>query len=146
MNRRAFFVTAVSWGENKPRYESAPPVSMNPWYTRTLLDGYDDDGWCVYLMESGNHYKIGITTNIKERLAALNHASGSPVTLVALRRGGREIEAQLHDVLAGCRSQGEWFTKCDVVRDAFYALATTEIVEPEPERACLPLFDDEAVA
>ncbi len=60
----------VSWGD-KPRYEPAPPVDENPWYQGLYLDEVPEkhDGTFVYLFETSDAYKIGISKDVPARLA-----------------------------------------------------------------------------
>ena len=93
---------------------------MNPWYPDSATEQQDGSGSSVYLIEAGEHYKIGFTRNLKQRLvdinASLPHATA---VAVAVRAGGRALEAQLHYALEHRRVKGEWFDKCDEVRDVF---------------------------
>lgn len=110
---------------DKPAYEPAPPIDQNPWYEDTRREY--ENGACIYLIEAGEHYKIGITTDLKRRLASINcglpHADA---TVIAVRSGGRDLEAQLHNELAHRRVKGEWFDKCDEVRDIFIRFVPAE--------------------
>ena len=119
----------VSWGSHGRRYEPAPAVDDNPWYDAAApapVASEPSDGVYVYLLESGSAYKIGISRNVPHRMATLGCASSSPVELVALRRGGSNLEARLHRRLKDYRMNGEWFRACPEVFEAFYR---------EPERS-----------
>ena len=126
----------VSWGSNGLRYEPAPAVVDNPWYDSLGPLSPDiqpeREAVYVYLMESRDAYKIGISRNVPQRMKDLNCGSSNRVELVALRRGGSNLEARLHRRLADYRLNGEWFRACPDVWAAFYA---------EPERE-----DTQAVA
>jgi hypothetical protein len=58
----------------------------------------------VYYMRIGNRIKIGWTTNLTERLKAIN-----PEELVATEEGGRKLEKRRHSQFADLRTHGEWF-------------------------------------
>lgn len=113
--------TESSWTD-KPDYEPAPSVELNPWYSETASEQRDENGSSVYLIETGDHYKIGITKNVVSRLRNINRGVPTPAVLIAVRRGGRALEHRLHCALSAYRSQGEWFDKCDHVRETFLTL------------------------
>lgn len=58
----------------------------------------------VYYMRIGNRVKIGYTTNLRNRLNAIN-----PEELVATEQGGPQLEAKRHQQFAQLRVHGEWF-------------------------------------
>ena len=67
----------------------------------------------LYVMQSGNFCKIGITTNLKKRLVGIANGNPMPVKLVASRTVPRAgltyAEAWLHKKFAEYRVNGEWF-------------------------------------
>lgn len=75
----------------------------------------------VYFVERDGFIKIGTTTQIASRLAALSKGGQmpegmtvGPVTLLATMPGGRRNEAHLHRRFADHRiSRTEWFWPCD---------------------------------
>lgn len=71
-------------------YESMPPPPPRPEF--------------VYYMRIGNRIKIGWTTNLTERLKAIN-----PEELVATEEGGRKLEKRRHRQFADLHTHGEWF-------------------------------------
>jgi hypothetical protein len=87
----------------------------------------------VYLIESGDTYKIGVSKNVRGRLEDLNCGASRKAELVALRRGSYNLEHRLHQRLRAYRLNGEWFRVCEAVYEAFYS-------EPEHEQ------DSDAVA
>src|SRR3990167_2080202 len=115
----------VSWGNGESRYEPAPPVDKNPWYdgvTQPLFPEREaHDGMFVYLLESGDAYKIGISKNVPQRINDLNCGSSRRVELVAFRRGSVGLERRLHSRLRPYRLNGEWFRACQAVYEAFYS-------------------------
>lgn len=58
--------------------------------------------------------KIGRSTNIVKRMAALVTMSPVPLKLVAVAPGGADVELAYHDKFADLRAVGEWF-QCDLV-------------------------------
>ncbi|MGW4808738.1 GIY-YIG nuclease family protein [Kitasatospora sp. NPDC004272] len=69
------------------------------------------NGSCVYLVTgaAGGPVKIGCTTDLQRRLAALQCGSPFKLQLLATFTGGQELEAALHRLLASHRLEGEWF-------------------------------------
>jgi hypothetical protein len=76
--------------------------------------------------------KVGVTTDLKKRLACLNTASPHPLEVFAvfdaqsMDRAGR-LEQDLHLVLQCWRLQGEWFN----VTPQYAAGALSALVNPE---------------
>ncbi|MGA5823717.1 GIY-YIG nuclease family protein [Kitasatospora sp. NPDC094028] len=72
-------------------------------------------GSCVYVIAgvAGGPVKIGHTSDLQRRLAALQ--CGSPVRLETLATfvGGQELETALHLLLTDHRIEGEWFDLAD---------------------------------
>ncbi|WP_461091355.1 GIY-YIG nuclease family protein [Spirosoma gilvum] len=71
----------------------------------------------VYLLHAAGRYKIGISTNIDKRIAAIQNGCPYPVTLIAKSRpeslvleSARSIESKIHSDLAEFRVVGEWFS------------------------------------
>lgn len=66
----------------------------------------------VYFIESpaAKAIKIGITTNLPQRIAALQSASGVALVVLATVPGARTDEARLHRRFSAQRMSGEWFT------------------------------------
>ena len=69
----------------------------------------------VYIIQMGdtNYYKIGITTDIKYRLKALQTGNPLPLTTKALftttKKWVRQFEQIFHTELSYCKCTGEWF-------------------------------------
>lgn len=119
----------MSWTD-KPLYEPAPPVDENPWYSSpSPMEPYASTvstrACYVYLLQSSNAYKIGISRNVPHRIHALSCGSAKRPELVALRRGGRALESRIHRALKRYRLNGEWFKVCREVMKGFWT---------EPER------------
>jgi DNA segregation ATPase FtsK/SpoIIIE-like protein len=72
----------------------------------------------VYLMRTGNdHYKVGVATNIFNRLKALQTSSSTPIELVTAKRmeNAFEVERAIHHKFSHVKVGGgkEWFTLTD---------------------------------
>lgn len=65
----------------------------------------------VYLMKSGDRYKIGITGNLDRRLSQIGRQSPYPVEIIHSIRAVyfRDHETRLHDRFVKYRVHGEWF-------------------------------------
>ena len=66
----------------------------------------------VYVLGTpgSNTVKIGRTTNMVQRLAAIQRMSPVPLKVLWTHPGGAELEANLHRHFRALRSHGEWFT------------------------------------
>lgn len=62
----------------------------------------------VYYLALGNRIKIGTTTDLPGRMAAVPHEE-----LVAFEFGSYKLERQRHDQFAHARIVGEWFDRAD---------------------------------
>lgn len=81
--------------------------------------------------------KVGVTTNVRDRFAALQSASPSVLELVAFTPGAtRVLEAAIHDAFAADRLHGEWFQLDAVGMDDLMKAMTTSahLVAPTPRR------------
>lgn len=66
----------------------------------------------VYVVKGGwKHIKIGISTNVPERLRGIQTGCPFPVKLLSQWRTphARKVEKAAHDALVKYRSAGEWF-------------------------------------
>ena len=90
----------------------------------------------IYIIRSGDHYKIGIATNIAERVNAMQTGNPIELELVASWPPARplEDEAKLHAELAVYRGLREWFElPPDIVeqlRERDYGPASTDATTP----------------
>jgi Meiotically Up-regulated Gene 113 (MUG113) protein len=68
------------------------------------------DGWCyVYVLQDGDHVKIGRTCDPELRLADLQTAHHRPLTLVCAVPAHAALERAIHDRFAHLKQKGEWF-------------------------------------
>ncbi|MFC4000919.1 GIY-YIG nuclease family protein [Prauserella oleivorans] len=65
----------------------------------------------IYVIGEDNspHVKIGITTDLSQRLKSLQTTSPAPLRVRWFAQGSRDIEQQLHIEFARQRTHGEWF-------------------------------------
>lgn len=68
-----------------------------------------DDGQYVYFIGAGAVVKIGITTCVRARLAALQTASPHELVVEAVVPGEPFVEAYLHSAFRKEHIRGEWF-------------------------------------
>jgi hypothetical protein len=80
-----------------------------------------DVGDVVYYMRIGDRVKIGMTTNLRSRLEAIN-----PEELLAIEKGGRTVEAARHKQFADLHTHGEWFRLEGVLVEHIERLRSTE--------------------
>jgi Meiotically Up-regulated Gene 113 (MUG113) protein len=65
---------------------------------------------CVYFIQAeSGPIKIGFTTDVRGRMAALQTATAEELTLVGIMVGEQQDEAALHARFAPSRIRGEWF-------------------------------------
>jgi hypothetical protein len=96
---------------------------------RHILSPVDSPGLLpaqyVYLLKSGEYYKIGSTKNIPNRIKQLQTGSPHPVTLVdfSVCALTKINEQEIHEHFSHCRMHGEWFAlrenEVDTIRDWF---------------------------
>lgn len=65
----------------------------------------------LYLIESGNFYKIGYAKDIKQRLKAYNTHNPN-FNLIDYMEGDIQDEHTLHELCMDYKEKLEWFTKC----------------------------------
>lgn len=92
-----------------------------------------DTSTSVYIIQCGEHVKIGVAKNPLKRLAEIN--TGTPI--IATLFGRREfagrliaynVESQLHRTFLHARANGEWFAvPADVAMAALYACRVRKV-------------------
>ncbi len=58
---------------------------------------------------SGLQFKIGVTNNVRRRVANLKTGSSAELIVHALEPGGTDVERQRHEQFVSDRRYGEWF-------------------------------------
>jgi len=83
---------------------SAAPTNLCPPIARRAYST------CVYIVKSGDTYKIGYTSNLKNRLSAIATGCPEPVEVRDVIHGaGLKEERALHRKFEAKRVSGEWF-------------------------------------
>ncbi len=70
----------------------------------------------VYFMYSAGKIKIGYSADVLKRLTDLSNAAASPVELIAVLPGNRDLEKRLHRTFKPDRVHGEWFKPSSEIR------------------------------
>lgn len=95
--------------------------------TRALADLLDDDPdefrGIVYFIEASSAIKVGFTTDLGKRLADLRTSSAESLSIMDYARAGKEVEAEIHRILASERRSGEWFAATDKTVDLIYLIS-----------------------
>lgn len=87
----------------------------------------------VYIFDFGNKLKIGYSTNVPQRLGAIESASGSKAKQIYTISGTRQIEQAAHYHLREYHIRGEYFNcKFEVAKQALNGIVSGEIVVPFP--------------
>lgn len=63
----------------------------------------------VYYISDKQYIKVGKTTNLENRMSALQHAHSKPLELLGINFDGDSLEPELHKRFAHLRKAGEWF-------------------------------------
>lgn len=66
----------------------------------------------IYLIESGDYYKIGYTTNINQRLKSYITANPN-FKLIETKEGSKQDEKELHRLCKEFKFKNEWFHKTE---------------------------------
>lgn len=91
----------VAWGREQYRLTRRGVAQPQGRY---VMAQPEPKGAVVYYMRVGDRVKIGWTTNLKSRLAAL-----APEELLAIERGGAGVEKDRHLQFESLHTVGEWF-------------------------------------
>lgn len=86
-------------------------VAGNP-RARQERDGFKRQKTVVYFVQAGNergHIKIGLATNMRSRLSALQVSSVVRLTLLGTIPGTAATEAAMHERFKRYHKSGEWF-------------------------------------
>ena len=98
-----------------------PSCSSNPTFLdvtgiRNLIDyTYTNHGNAVYIMKSGDAYKIGFTNDVKSRMIDIQLANPNLITLehVIYTNNHVEVESMLHEIFSAKNIRGEWYMLSD---------------------------------
>lgn len=82
----------------------------------------------TYIIFDGTHVKIGRSDNVWGRIAGLQTASSTPLTLLLELPGDRE--AELHELFAEHRVRGEWFEYAYAIRKFVASCSHTRLRMP----------------
>ncbi|MBR2329572.1 MAG: GIY-YIG nuclease family protein, partial [Clostridia bacterium] len=63
----------------------------------------------VYIFDFGDRLKIGYSTNVAQRLSAIESASGAKAKRTYIVAGTRQTEQATHKYLSAYRIRGEYF-------------------------------------
>jgi len=101
----------ADWVKANGRDAEFRDVISNRVQSTTVAKGVEGDGW-VYLLKSGNHYKIGRSEELERRVKQISIALPQTVELVhAIRTDDPTgIEAYWHSRFSDRRANGEWFS------------------------------------
>lgn len=96
--------------------------------TRALADLLDDDpdgfrGIVYFIEDAETSIKVGFTTDLGKRLADLRTASAGSLSIMDYARAGKDVEAEIHKLLASERLNGEWFNYTDKTVDLIYLIS-----------------------
>lgn len=81
----------------------------------------------IYLIESGNFYKIGFTENLKSRMK--QYATHNPdCKLIDSFEGYKEDEKQLHELCKEFNHSSEWFNKDNRILEIFQEYKNSDTV------------------
>ncbi len=70
----------------------------------------------IYFIASEGRIKVGVTRNVKSRIASFNTNNGAPIELIGTIDGDVEMERAIHYRLREFNLKGEWFKDCAEVR------------------------------
>jgi len=84
---------------------------------RKALDTAATAACPVYLAAWGDEFvKIGYSSNVRQRMKAIQSTCPVPVRLLGWLSGGQTVETRLHHRFAASRHVGEWFHFTDEIR------------------------------
>jgi hypothetical protein len=92
-------------------------------------DPLPPEGQFVYLFGGTGYLKIGYSTDVASRFAAVSAASPVELAMLGLLRGTRALERRLHRKFEQHRVRGEWFRDVPEIR-AFFATHCDRVDSP----------------
>lgn len=63
-----------------------------------------------FIQRDGGDIKIGFTTDLAKRFFSLSESYKGPLAVLAVLRGNRDTEKELHERFSAFRIAGEWFS------------------------------------
>lgn len=100
-------------GERKIRLRASPgEAAFDEQYQAAMampVVGRKDTGSVVYFVRSGEALKIGLTSDLPQRLQTLQNASATRLVLLLTLPGDIKVERHYHSKFAHLRLEGEWF-------------------------------------
>jgi hypothetical protein len=86
-------------------------------------DPFPEHRGVVYFIAAGDAIKIGYSTDVHKRIADLRTGAATEATLIEYVRAGRDVERELHTILASERIRGEWFNASDKTEELMWLVA-----------------------
>lgn len=91
----------------------------------------------VYFLRAGNVVKIGFTTNLRQRWAALRIANPETTFICHFVKGTQRTEREFHKRFSEYRVRGEWFDirgrLAKYLERYIYPVDLPEPIKPDPE-------------
>lgn len=109
----------------KEKGEAQPVMSDEEWlrYLHHLADISEDQSLCYFIGGEIGCIKIGYSSNVPERLKAIQACSPIAVRLLAIVSGGGPRETAYHAQFDHLRSHGEWFHRDQAILDEIEKLS-----------------------
>jgi hypothetical protein len=105
-------------------------AAMAAWERAVAIAALSTEGRAlVYIVQCEDEFgpvKIGVSSNVPERIKALEAYNPYPLKLLALLSGGYLLEEALHRRFAQWRIRGEWFAYCSEIRALVAAVRDAE--------------------
>lgn len=93
----------------------------------------------VYFLTDGEYIKIGIATNLKNRVAKLQTGNARKIKILKIIDGYRCLEKKLHNIFISYRLEGEWFNiteqQIDNVLQELYLTKSIDSFEIKNEKS-----------
>lgn len=119
LSNRGRSLAPLSWGKHADPTVAKSPVRKSrgywspSWFAAGITSGASPDVW-MYAMESSGKTKVGLTANIRKRLAEITASSAVAVTLFAHVPVRADVahwaEYLAHTALSEVHSHAEWFS------------------------------------
>lgn len=120
-------------------------VPFNPVEAAWNWPKYEGKRATLYVVECAGYFKVGLTTNFKSRLNAINFGTPLPIRKVKTREvpaaGLAYAESWVHHQLSDTRVKGEWFAAPEA--DILALLPKAGILAARYEEECRRWYFDE---